>query len=54
MIIDDSLMEQIQAEVCDNVCRLPLEASDQNELTELCKCYCPFNRLDNERSDNNV
>lgn len=53
MTIDDSLMEQIQAEVCDSVCRLPLEASDQNELTELCKCYCPFNKL-TEGSDNNV
>lgn len=48
MTIDNSLMEQIQAEFCDDFCKLPTEASDQEELTELCKCYCPFNKLREE------
>jgi hypothetical protein len=38
-------IEQIKEEMCDSFCRVPYEAEDDNEATELCK-LCPLNRLE--------
>ena len=38
-------MEAIKSEFCDNFCKMPHEAADEEELTELCK-LCPFNKLE--------
>lgn len=38
-------IEQIKEEMCDSFCRVPYEAEDEEEATELCK-LCPLNRLE--------
>lgn len=40
-----SEIEQIKEEMCDSFCRVPYEAEDEEEATELCK-LCPLNRLE--------
>lgn len=37
-------IDQIKEKMCDEYCRMPHEACDQEELEELCK-YCPLNDL---------
>lgn len=36
--------ESIKERMCDEYCKMPREAADQEELEELCK-YCPLNEL---------
>ncbi len=44
-ILNDMEINAVKEEMCDSYCRMPHEAADQEELTELCK-YCPMNRLE--------
>lgn len=45
-------IEEIKEKMCDEYCRMPHEAADQEELTELCK-YCPLNGLEGEYETRN-
>ena len=40
-------IEKIREEMCDSFCRVPYEADNEEEATELCK-LCPLNKLDND------
>lgn len=42
---DIEKLEEIKQAMCDEYCRMPEEAADQEELEELCK-YCPLNELE--------
>ncbi len=37
-------IEQIKEQMCDNFCRVPREASDEEETEALCS-ICPLNKL---------
>lgn len=43
-ILNDMEISKVKEEMCDNYCKMPIEA-DQNELDEICK-YCPLNNLE--------
>lgn len=38
-------VEDVRIKVCDELCRYPHMAADEDELNELCK-YCPLNELE--------
>lgn len=38
-------IKKIKEEMCDDYCKLPYAAVDEEELQELCK-YCPLNKLE--------
>lgn len=46
------IIEEIKEKMCDDFCRMPYEAADQEELTELCK-HCPLNELEGEHETRN-
>lgn len=37
-------IDLIKEQMCDEYCKMPHEAADQEELEEICK-YCPLNEL---------
>lgn len=50
VILSSYQIEKVKEEMCDKYCKMPDEATDQEELNEFCK-YCPLDKLKEENDE---